>query len=131
MTLDFFFPFFFFMVTCQEEKSLFPGQSRVELEGNMLLLQDLGWPEALPYWDFFFVTDLSDSSIKAICSIAFFLMILPIYHYSSPLWARGILVELQNQHICHNDFIMRNLTNIVEVIQKNAMGLFKMICRTK
>lgn len=49
MTLDFFFPFFFFMVTCQEEKSLFPGQSRVELVGNMLLLQDLGWPEALPY----------------------------------------------------------------------------------
>lgn len=77
------------------------------------LIQDSGWPEPFPHWNLILMVKLSNSSIKSICFIAFFSMLLLIYHCSSPSWSWSVLVKLQYHQFCnHSNPILCEFYNI-------------------
>lgn len=70
------------------------------LSYQSIMYHSFGWPQFLPPCNFFPAMQLPDSSIKTIYFIAFFYMMLPIYHGLSPSGSSSVLCELQNHHIC-------------------------------
>lgn len=87
------------------------------------MYHNFSWPEVLPPCNFFLAMQLPDSSIKTIYFIAFFYMMLSVYHGLSPSGSSTVLCELQNHHIYqqHFSFVSYTAKNFVlQVVQPDG-----------